>query len=362
VEGAGDVDLRVNGKTEPATVKDGFLLYGDVPAGAGDAPSAGSRGTDETAAAIHSYFLPEEVRLKAGGVAREVAVTIRAVGRGEAGGAFRFAAPEGITVEPARIDLTPPLAPGAERTVTLKVAARAAAAANGLFDVRMEPVDGTRAALERLPGSVGVVLRKDTRFPRLAQWVARAPGYTMKVDEFSGVGTYLLDADGHRRFGRFATLNFIYGFGAMQRGNDWLFRAQQACQQVWSAPGGLTFLGDGRLEYKFAEDRITMKYSNPTRADVDQTMWLGNFDTLGPPVHNGTQEAPHKPVVAEWLYFPHPVYRQGVLLRFSKKTPVTLHLPSPLYPQSNGQAAVDFPMRSADEVSMSFVTREELPR
>jgi hypothetical protein len=54
----------------------------------------------------------------------------------------------------------------------------------------------------------------------------------MKVDEFSGVGTYLLDADGHRRLGRFATGNFIYGLGAVQRGNDWIFRAQQACQQV----------------------------------------------------------------------------------------------------------------------------------
>jgi hypothetical protein len=361
LEGAGDIDLQVNGNRESATVKDGFLVYGDVPAGAGDPPPRGTGNAVETAAAIHSYFLPEEVRLKAGGAAREVAVTLRAVGRGGAGGAFRLAAPDGITVEPARIDLTPPLAPGAERTVILKIAARGDVA-NGLFDIRMEPVGETRAAAEVLPVSVGVVLRKDRRIPRLAQWVARAPGYTMKVDEFSGVGTYLLDADGHRRFGRFSTLNFIYGFGAMQRGNDWLFRAQQACQQVWNAPDGLTFLGDGRLEYRFGEDRVTVKYSNPTRADVDQTMWLGNFDTLAAPVHNGTQEAPHKPVVSEWLYFPHPVYRQGVLLRFSKKTPVTLHLPSPLYPQSNGQAAVDFPMRSADEVSMSFVTREELPR
>jgi hypothetical protein len=50
------------------------------------------------------------------------------------------------------------------------------------------------------------------------------------------------------------------------------------------------------------------------------------------------------------LFFPHPVHRQGVLLRFSKKTPVTLH-PS---------TAVHFPMRSGDEVSLSFATRDEL--
>jgi hypothetical protein len=357
-----DVDLLMNGKKEAVTVKDGFLVYGDVSAAADGAPPPAALGTAETRASVHSYFLPEEVPLKAGGAAREVTVTLRAVGRGETTGALRLVAPDGITVAPASIDLTPPLAPGAERTVTLKVEARGGLA-DGLLDVRMEPVGETPAAVETLPVSVGVVLKKDRRIPRLAQWVARAPGYTMKVDEFSGMGTYLLDADGHRRFGRFATLNFIHGFGALQRGNEWLFRVQQACQQVWSAPDGLTFLGgEGRLQYRFDADRITIKYLNPSRANVEQTMWLGNFDTLGVPVHNGTQDAPHKPVVADWLFFPHPVYRQGVLLRFSKKMPVTLHLPSPLYPQSNGQAAVDFPMRSADEVSLSFVTPEELPR
>lgn len=361
VDEKSDIELVLNGKKEVAAVKDGFLVYGDVPAEAGKAPAPAALESAETKASVHSYFLPEEVRLKAGGTAREATVIIRAVGRGEAAGTLRLVAPEGISVEPAKIDLTPPLVPGAERTVTLKIAAREGVA-NGLFDVRMEPVDQTPASVEVLPMSVGLVLKKDHRIPRLGQWVARAPGYTMKVDEFSGVGTYLLDADGHRRFGRFTTLNFIYGFGAMQRGNEWLFRAQQASQQVWSAPDNLTFLGDGRLQYRFSDDRITIKYLNPSRANVDQTMWLGNFDTLLAPIHNGKQEAPHKPVVADWLFFPHPVYRQGVLLRFSKKTAVTLHLPSPQYPQSNGQAAVDFPMRSADEVSMSFVTKEELPK
>jgi hypothetical protein len=361
VEQNGDVDLIVNGKKEPATVKDGFLVYGDLPAEVAGAPSPPVPETAETRASVHSYFLPEEVRLKAGGAEREVAMTLRAVGRGEAAGTLRFVVPEGITVDPSAVELVPPLKEGAPRTVTLRVKARDGIA-DGLSEVRCEPVGETPAAVEILPVSVGVVLKKDRRIPRLAQWVVRAPGYTMKVDEFSGVGTYLLDVDGHRRFGRFATLNFIHGFGAVQRGNEWLFRAQQACQQVWSAPDGLTFLGDGRLQYRFSEDRITIKYLNPSRASLEQTMWLGNFDTLGAPVHNGTQEAPHKPVVADWLFFPHPVYRQGVLLRFSKKTPVTLHLPSPLYPQSNGQAAVDFPMRSADEISLSFVTREELPQ
>ena len=287
-------------------------------------------------------------------------MTLRAVGRGEAAGALRFIAPKGISVEPGIVELAPPLAEGGSRTVTLRIKARAGLP-NGLFEVRSEPVGETPAAVETLPVSVGVVLKKDRRVPRLAQWVARAPGYTMKVDEFSGVGTYLLDADGHRRFGRFATGNFIYGLGAVQRGNDWIFRAQQACQQVWSSPHSLTFLSDGRLHYEFREDQIVIRYLNLPRADQEQTVWLGNFDIIEAPVHNGTQRVPHEPVVAEWLFFPHPVYRQGVFLRFSKKTPVTAYIPT-IPTVGDGQAAVRFPMRSGDEVSLSFTTREELPR
>jgi hypothetical protein len=74
-------------------------------------------------------------------------------------------------------------------------------------------------------------------------------------------------------------------------------------------------------------------------------------------VHNGTQQAPHEPIVAEWLFFPHPVHGQGVLLRFRKKTPVSLHR-SPIGPLT----AVNFPMRVGDEVSLSFTMHEELPR
>ncbi len=104
-----------------------------------------------------------------------------------------------------------------------------------------------------------------------------------------------------------------------------------------------------------------IKYLNPPRANEEQTIWLGNFDTLLAPIHNGTQRVPHEPVVAEWLFFPPPVHRQGVLLRFTKRTPVTLHPPPPLT-AAIGQAAVHFPMRSGDEVSLSFATWEELPQ
>jgi hypothetical protein len=352
-----NISLIVNGKSEPAIVREGFLTYGDnLPGGFAPGSLPSLRESAETRASIHSYFLPEEVRLKAGDE-RDVTMTVRAAGRGAVTGALQFIAPEGILVEPATVQLTPPIEEGEARTVMLRIKARAGLS-NGLFEIRSQPVGETPAAIETLPVSVGVVLKKDRRVPRLAQWIARAPGYTMKVDELSGVSTYLLDADGHRRFGRFATGNFIYGFGAVQRGNnDWIFRAQQACQQVWSAPDSLTFLSDGRLKYEFREDQIVIKYLNPSRANQEQTMWLGNFDILEPPLHNGTQRVPHEPVVAEWLFFPHPVYRQGVLLRFSKKTPVTMHLST----AANAQSAVHFPMRSGEEVSLSFTTREALP-
>jgi hypothetical protein len=353
-----ELSLVVNGKNEPATVRDGFLVYGDVPGKAEATGASPLRETEERRGSIHSYFLPEEVRLRAG-AEREVAMTLRAVG-GEVAGALRLVAPEGISVEPGNVELAPPLREGAPRTVTLRIKAREGLS-NGLFEVISEPAGKVNAATEVLPISVGVVLKKDRRVPRLAQWVARAPGYTMKVDEFSGVGTYLLDSDGHRRFGRFATGNFINGFGAVQRGGDWIFRVQQACHQVWSSPDSLTFLGDGRLQYQFREDRIVIKYLNPPRANQEQTIWLGNFDVLEAPLHNGTQRVPHEPVVAEWLFFPHPVYRQGVLLRFSKKTPITAYLPT-IPTVGNGQSAVHFPMRSGEEVALSFATREELPQ
>ena len=86
-----------------------------------------------------------------------------------------------------------------------------------------------------------------------------------------------------------------------------------------------------------------------------------SYDPATNYVFNAAAETAAEPVVAEWLFFPHPLYRQGLLLRFSRKTSVTLHLPTSLT-ASIGQAAVNFPMRSGDEVSLSFTTREELSR
>jgi len=104
----GDISLTVNGEKAPAVVRQGFLVYGDTPGEGESAPSRPSPEIAEARASVHSYFLPEELRLKAG-AEREVVMTLRAVGRGEAAGALRFIAPEDISVEPQQVELSPPL-------------------------------------------------------------------------------------------------------------------------------------------------------------------------------------------------------------------------------------------------------------
>ena len=78
-------------------------------------------------------------------------------------------------------------------------------------------------------------------------------------------------------------------------------------------------------------------------------MWLGNFDFLGPPVHNGKQEQPWSPVVADRFFFPHPLYRQGVLLTTPPKTALMLR----------GDTAVSFPIRAGQEVTLRFAEKSE---
>src|SRR2546430_1653619 len=95
----GGISLTVNGKNESAVLREGFLLYGDVSAEGAAASAPVSQEIAETKASVHSYFLPEELRLKAG-AEREVTMTLRSVGRGEASGALRFITPESISVEP----------------------------------------------------------------------------------------------------------------------------------------------------------------------------------------------------------------------------------------------------------------------
>jgi hypothetical protein len=342
--------LTVNGKEQPARRDGDFLAFGELPRGAEARPPADAPA--ERQAAVHYSFLPEEVHLRAGG-AGETAMHLRCVGAGEARGRLRLTAPKGMTAEPDSVDVAG-MKEGAEKVVRVRVKS-AADTAGGLYAVRVAPDEEGVAAAGSLPVSVGVVMTTDNRVPLAAQTVVRAPGYTMKVDHVGGVSYALLDADGHRRHGYLHNTNFCFGLPAVERDGKWAFRYRYPCRFVWEGKNTLT-VGSGadhdnaRLRYTFHEDRVALSLIPPTDPRLEYTMWLGNFDALGPARHGGAQKAPHEPVVADWLFFPHPVHRQGVLLLLPTKTPLSAR-----------GTSVSFPLRAGREVSLRFATEEEVP-
>jgi hypothetical protein len=147
--------------------------------------------------------------LAAGGE-KEVELHLRSVGQGANGGRFRLLASNGLQVEPPQLTVEP-LDEGQERIVRFKVRADKDAP-NLLREIRGVPDGGLRAAAQTLLVSTGVVMTADNRVPKSGQFVVRAPGYTTKADHYSGTSFYLLDADGHRRFGRVTTGNVLTGF------------------------------------------------------------------------------------------------------------------------------------------------------
>ncbi|GBD35127.1 hypothetical protein HRbin36_00231 [bacterium HR36] len=343
----------LNGQEIQAHLSGGWLSYGSLaplphpPAVAPPAPPS-----SEQRAWIHAWFLPEEVHLPVQGEG-EATLHLTCIGQGSAQGTYEVVAPAGLVVSPSRVDV-PALQHGQSHQVRLRIRATADAPAR-LDTVHLRPVQDAALAAADLAVSVGVVMTEDRRLPRLAQFVVRAPGYTMRVDHFSGVSYYLLDADGHRRHGRMNNTNFIQGFPGVQRGNTWCFRYRQPCRFVWRGPNTLTVGcdglyndGDARLQYTFHPDHIEIALVPPTRPDVEHTVWLGNFNALQAPQHNGQQKAPHEPIVADRFFFRHPVYRQGVLLILPQKLPLR-YLGS----------AVHFPLRAGQKVILRFATAEQ---
>jgi hypothetical protein len=346
-----EVKVTVNGKPAQAQREGEFLLYGKLPQVKNGASKSSGAENVERRAAVHSFFLPAEIHLRAGGE-QTTHFHLRCVGEGKMHGRLRLTAPKGIAVEPAVVDVAG-MSEGEEKVVRLKVKA-AADAARDLHSVRVEPAGGATAAAGELPVSVGVVMTEDKRVPLASQMFVRAPGYTLKVDQRSGVSYYLLDADGHRRHGRIHNTNFCFGIPALDRGGKWPLRFGKPCQFVWEGKNTLT-VGCGsdddrpRVRYTFEEDRILLALVPPTHPKREYTMWLGNFDALGKPRHNGTQKQPYQPIVADWVFFPHPVYRQGVLLILPAKTPLSAR-----------GSAVSFPLRLGEKVALRFATEKEL--
>ena len=115
---------------------------------------------------------------------------------------------------------------------------------------------------------------------------------------------------------------FHHRHSGRRAGWPWVYHCAIPCQFIWSGPDSLTigsrsFSGDTsvRLRYTFHEDRIIIGLVPPTNPTKRHRLWLGNCDVLQPSPHNGKQAASHLRVVADWFFFPHPIYRRDVLLQ-----------------------------------------------
>ena len=145
--------------------------------------------------------------------------------------------------------------------------------------------------------------------------------------------------------------NFIFGFPGVQREGKFCFQYRHPCRFVWTRPNGLIVGSDGnyndhdaRLGYTFGEDRIVISLIPPTRAGVEHTMWLGTFDVLGEMRRITRPEgAPAR------YFFPHPAYRQGVVIEIPPKAKLRYF-----------RTAVNFPMRAGQEVVLRFATGAEV--
>jgi hypothetical protein len=370
--GAAEVLVTVNGKAEAGRVEGEFLVVG--PSTPAKAVAAEER-PEEVAAAVHYAFLPEEVHLQAGGE-RPAMVHLRCVGRAPEGGLkgqLRFVPPEGITAEPAAVDLTG-MTEGDERDVPILFKAAAGTLA-GLYPVRVQPAGAAVAAAGELTISVGVVMTTDRRLPLLAQSLVRAPGYTIRIDHRSGVSYYLLDADGRRRHGHVGDDGASStGFFAVARADvgaeftgdahgRWAFNYRLPCRFVFEGKHGstdaLTLVSGGqrsqvRLRYTFHEDRIVCTLVQPTDPTAVYEMWMGDFDAFGEPRFanpSGTQQkGKERAVIADAVFFPHPLHRQGLLVTLPDKQPICAR-----------GTGLHFPVRVGQDVVVRFVAERELP-
>jgi hypothetical protein len=348
--------LRVQGKlsSEDAqfTHQDGFIAFGDTSISEAVTPAK----PKEAAIAspyLHYWFSPEEAHLSAAAGSKEIEVHLRCVGDGEVKGKLRLLTPDELSVDINELQVQP-LSEGEERIVRIKIATTEKAQ-DELYQIRFVPEDGLPAAAKRLYVSVGVVMRIDRRIPQNAQFVIRAPGYTMKVDQYSGVSYYLLDADGNRRHGRLHNTNFVFGIPGIIRDEKWAFCFRHPCGFIWEGKNELTVgcagqytnQHDLRIRYTFSEDSIKIAVVPPTNPSKTQTMWLGRFDALQPPAGVKPGEA-HKDIVGDKFFFPHPVYRQGLLITTSSQANLKF-----------AGSAVNFPVKTGDEVTLKFVSKSQ---
>jgi len=347
---------KVNEKNVMLQHENAFIIWGNIPEDVANSPTGGVNDDPiEQAAWLHYSFLPEEICLSTTGDnnEKEIEMHPRCVGNGEVKGRLKLITPEELNVEPQEIYIQS-LSEGDEQIVRIKIRTTEKAQ-NELYEIQFVPVDGLRAAIQTLSVSVGIVITTDRRIPKNAQFVIRAPGYKMKVDQYSGVSYYLLDGDGYRRHGRMHNTNFIFGIPAVMRDEKWTFCFRHPCRFIWKGENTLTVGCDGtygdhdaRMLYTFYEDRIVIAMVPPTDATKEHTMWLGNFDALGAPKHNGEEVSDNR-IIADWFFFPHPVYRQGLLLLPPKQTKLQLV-----------GTAMNFPIKTGEEAVLRFVEENQM--
>jgi hypothetical protein len=136
-----------------------------------------------------------------------------------------------------------------------------------------------------------------------------------------------------------------------------VLRYRQPCRFVWEGKDSLLVVGrDGneqvRMRYTFGEDAITIALVPPTHPRREFIMWLGEFDALDPPRHNGgspPRNVKRPTVNADWSFFPHPVRRQGLLLLLPPKT--SFH---------HAGTAINLNLRAGQPVVLRFATAEEV--
>jgi hypothetical protein len=105
------------------------------------------------------------------------------------------------------------------------------------------------------------------------------------------------------------------------------------------------------MRYTFYEDRMVFAVVRPSDPLKTYPMRMGTFDDMSEPVYNGQPEGGHQfaTYVVDRMFFPHQVYRQGVLIT-----------PPPQTPVSWSGEAISFPMMVGQEVSLQFATKAEV--
>jgi hypothetical protein len=326
-----------------------------LSAGKEDTTERGSRTSDPVnSAALHSYFLPEEIHLRPNSE-KATTLHVRCVGQGRVHGHLRFSAPRGLRVRPEILAVD--MAEGEEQEAKITVSVDPGVT-QALYTVRVEPDSELAAAPVSLPVSVGVVMTKDNRIPLCAQTVVRSPGYTLRLDHSSGVSCFLLDGDGNRRHGPTnESMHGYLGLGAVTRDGQWVFRYRMPCRFIFEGPNRLIAVNQTgkdqvRVTYTFEEDEIRVALTPPTDPDRECTVWFGPFDVLGRSTKDKGGKAPQKEQsqTGDRVFFPHPVYRQGILV-----------LPPTASSLRVVGDAFNVRMRTGQEVRLKFAEKREVP-